>query len=258
MRKQERHSYRQDYFTIPNLENSYWAGFIAADGYVRRGNELRIGLATKDLGHIQQFQSAVGGRIKTRSVSDARTGNKYWNSSVAIYSKQIVSDLEQVFNIHTRKSLTHEPPIGLTDQQNFAYLAGYIDGDGHYGYVTGTGGNRRPCLNILGTEKFLTWAAQEFDLERYTVSKRQNIFCLQIRGDLAIRARSEYIDLPLPMLHRKYKYWEKSAVDLRILGTKIDQSPFVHGTWRMYNAKKCRCDSCRKAASQYRKNRRKV
>ena len=33
------------YFSIPNMENSYWAGFLAADGCLwKRGDAVEIGL----------------------------------------------------------------------------------------------------------------------------------------------------------------------------------------------------------------------
>lgn len=34
----KKYSYNDNYFRTPNLENSYWAGFIAADGCVYKGH----------------------------------------------------------------------------------------------------------------------------------------------------------------------------------------------------------------------------
>ncbi|NYO85812.1 hypothetical protein G4A66_28110, partial [Escherichia coli] len=48
------------YFSTPNLENCYWAGFIAADGNIRQNNQtFAIALAKKDRQHLEQFKKNI-------------------------------------------------------------------------------------------------------------------------------------------------------------------------------------------------------
>jgi len=37
----------ESYFSVPNIENSYWAGFIAADGYINDRYDSSISLSGK-------------------------------------------------------------------------------------------------------------------------------------------------------------------------------------------------------------------
>ena len=44
---------------IDSNNKAYWLGFLAADGSVK-GNELSIGLSSKDRGHLAKFLTFIG------------------------------------------------------------------------------------------------------------------------------------------------------------------------------------------------------
>jgi hypothetical protein len=47
------------YFSEPTIRNSYWAGFIAADGCLTRKGALRIALSIKDREHLEKLKSEL-------------------------------------------------------------------------------------------------------------------------------------------------------------------------------------------------------
>ncbi|MEK7092480.1 MAG: hypothetical protein AAB907_02550 [Patescibacteria group bacterium] len=120
-----------DFFSVPGLKNSYWAGFLAADGCITSDHK-RVGLqiAQLDIEHVKNFIKTVGFDGKL-SVYTRKNGTKMCN--VSINSLQICNDLEKNFSIVPKKSLILKPPRNLTNEQKDAFIAGYIDGDGCIG-----------------------------------------------------------------------------------------------------------------------------
>ena len=141
------------FFGEPEPLNSYWAGFIAADGYVR-GKRWTLGLGVKDASQVARLASDVG-----------YTG-PLWHEegrcTLQISCQDHVDDLAKHFNITTRKSLTLEPPNIIGGDEIRAFITGVIDGDGcismnrYRHYV-------RPRITIYGTVGMLEWIRDHFN-----------------------------------------------------------------------------------------------
>ena len=57
MTNEKRNIFDENFFGIPNLINSYWAGFLAADGNIRTNKKsLSLQISDKDFEHIKCFQ----------------------------------------------------------------------------------------------------------------------------------------------------------------------------------------------------------
>ena len=214
------YTYEENYFSEKSLGACYWAGFIAADGCVYKPTKGELALSVQihadDQEHLKDFAKTLGGRTyPIRKRFDKRTGNTYSSISTTIHNNLIVKSLEETFNIHPRKSLTHEPPIGLSRDQNLAFIAGYIDGDGSYSSYASGSTTRRPRISICGTYDFLTWIINQLGVHA-NIHKNGKIHSVDIRGDFAIRARERYIKLDLPFMQRKYRRWERMGIDLEI------------------------------------------
>lgn len=142
-----------DFFAEPNPLNSYWAGFIAADGNVR-GKRLKIALGEKDAAHVSRFAADVG---YTGPVQHA-----HGRASVQIACLPYVEHLERHFNITPRKSLTLVPPNIGTEPEVRGFISGVIDGDGcitvnrYRTYV-------RPRISVYGTRPLLAWIMEHFN-----------------------------------------------------------------------------------------------
>jgi len=160
--KVRKHYNKDDnFFHIPNLLNSYWAGFIAADGCVeeaKKNNAERIsfGLIHTDAKHLEQFvkDASYDGSVKV-----------YENRRKAILhitSHQWAEDLRQNYSISSRKSLTFIPPeLSLENSQ--AFLVGLIDGDGCIRKDKWD----RVVLSIIGTTETAEWCMSVFKQTRF-------------------------------------------------------------------------------------------
>jgi hypothetical protein len=166
--KNRLYSYNENYFSDKSLQACYWAGFIAADGCItniKHGQDiLKIKLNIIDKNHLIQFKNDIeyngiienikscnGGMINGRQIRGGESVR------LGISSQKIVNDLANIFGIYSRKTLTHEPPIGLTEKQEFAFIIGYIDGDGSISKINAK--CKYPIIfQICGTESFLNWS----------------------------------------------------------------------------------------------------
>jgi hypothetical protein len=150
----------ENYFAEKSLQACYWAGFISADGCIAKDKILSIGLSIKDKILLDNFKQDI---CFEGPVTITKQNKIIY---LRINSNKICDDLANIFNIHPRKSLNHEPPIGLTEEQELAYIIGYIDGDGcisiirnrinsSNGYMQNY---RYPIsLDVCGTYIFLNW-----------------------------------------------------------------------------------------------------
>ena len=134
---------KEDYFENPNCEKSaYWAGFIAADGYIynpNKGNSqssLTIELASKDKNHLFKL-----GFDLNKNITDY---DKHNSCKLRITSNKICKDLEQ-YKIYQNKSFTLQFPENINSENIHHFIRGYFDGDGSFTKI----------YDIVGTETFL-------------------------------------------------------------------------------------------------------
>ena len=170
-KKQVRYNCDHDYFSRDTAEVFYIAGFMAADGCVKKrkntyGNfrcEVQIALSKND----KDFLIAIKDLLKaetpiTDRLSKANERNPKWNntwsSQFTITSEKMVKDLER-FNIVPAKSLIYTFPQWLIDHPLVShFMRGYNDGDGSF-YIGRLKGNRtveQIHFSLRGTKKFLT------------------------------------------------------------------------------------------------------
>lgn len=203
-----------EYFSEPSGINSFYAGFIAADGCIRDSNPKRtpsvnITISKEDVALLESFATAVGFKNDMTLSRD-----KYL--SLTIPSQAMVDDLAENYKVTARKTLTLEPPVDLDYQNACAFIAGYVDGDGGY-YVDER--SNRPTMHIKGTYSLLKWMV---DFTQITQSipkaKGKNCHGLTLYGDTALHFRAHYIDMALPFLERKFQFWERSGANMTVTG----------------------------------------
>jgi hypothetical protein len=148
-----KYQFNRTFFRDPAIRNTYWAGFLAADGNVALNrNTISIDLAAKDREHLVQFQRDVKGNFR---IEDRDRGNKGIQSRVRIDCLAWKSDLRHNYNIIPQKTFKLQPPT-LDHFLSLCFIAGYIDGDGSIlenGYI-----------HIVGTQALLCWIKDQFDL----------------------------------------------------------------------------------------------
>lgn len=215
--KQRTYNVDDFFFNIPNELNSYYAGFIAADGNIRSRNSekrtLGIGLSSKDSKWLKTFKE----KIKSESPIKNRIQKKIYEiTEISITSKQVVDDLKSNFNVVPRKSLILEPPFIKEQNLKYAFICGYIDGDGTIFLSKRKNGiNKTLHLSILGTKRMCEWIKHTFDeltnkCGRIKLKPNTRIY----RLDYCCKAAREIIkvlsDINVPKLERK---WTKEIID---------------------------------------------
>lgn len=194
------------FFSKPNLLNSYWAGFIAADGCVidTNGNQkiLTIELAIKDYKHLLVFKNTLKVNKKIAIYKNGKS------CRVSIGSNKLCEDLYKNFNIVPRKSLTLKPPKNLTNKQALAYIIGYIDGDGSIFYMKRKHFNKiykYLRLDVIGTKKLLTYIKKYINKD-IKILKRptESNFRLILDGKKAKTVLYSLNKINVPKLTRKW------------------------------------------------------
>lgn len=150
------YNFNKQYFSTLNEENSYWAGFIAADGCIlNTENAILIGLSDKDKKHLMKFKICINADnpIKTRNCTS--NGKRYLSAYLSLYSaKQMINDLNKHFNITPHKSLTLQPPNIVEENLIRHFIRGYMDGDGCI-YFSKTANDW--IVDFVGTKESLEW-----------------------------------------------------------------------------------------------------
>lgn len=118
------------FFNRTTINNSYWAGFIAADGCIKDNNKrIQLKLKSSDIEHLKKFKNNIEftGKISIYDNGD-NSGRKH--CFMCITSEKICADLHRNFNITNRKAKTLKPPYSLTAKKSLAFIKGLLDGDG--------------------------------------------------------------------------------------------------------------------------------
>lgn len=192
--------------------NCYWAGFLAADGCVRRRKEsnsysIILGLEKKDVNQLLQFKRDIDAFDYDLCYSQhVQKNTNYISERYAVQvtiSKQCVLDLSDKFSITPVKSLTLLPPKILTYQNKLAFIKGYIDGDGS---ILKDKSHKKGCASCIGTFELLNWIKETLNLDG--VPKKhscndKNTYVIYIKNSSAKEIKNS---IPYRGLERK---WDK-------------------------------------------------
>lgn len=153
-----------DFFSKDNEASFYWAGFIAADGWVvteKCNYLLGIDLSIKDIKHLEKFKKSIDAtqpirkRIKKGGNINGKELGHSEMCSIKIHSKQIVEDLKK-FNVIPNKTYFLDIPEWLMEHKLLHhYLRGYIDGNGCFTVAQNKGQKPHVTFCMRGTYKFL-------------------------------------------------------------------------------------------------------
>lgn len=218
-----RYTHDKTFFAEPNLQNSYWAGFLAADGCIKPRRTLSLSQNPDDVTHLAQFCRAIQFTGPIR-YNPPRRNNPLVAHGRGIFevsihgSDKLIADLEQNFMVTRRKSNTLNPPMGLNRENELAYIAGYIDGDGSV-FVSdrkrGYPSDRYPTIVVVGLKSVVGWIRETILDEFYgslettknpemTFHKSANRYCFRVHGTRASRFASWIYDYQITVMGRKW------------------------------------------------------
>lgn len=170
-----------DYFSTPNKENCYWAGFIAADGCIHNNRKLVISISDVDLILLEDFKKHTNCENNIHFYNP-KIGNR--QCKISIYSEKICCDLKKHFNIIKNKTLVLKPPNIKNKDYIDYYIKGYIDGDGCIS-LNKRKGVENLTLHLTGTKDVLNWCNDRFseilNRKAKSLSKRSKTSVYQTR-----------------------------------------------------------------------------
>jgi DNA-binding transcriptional regulator WhiA len=131
---------------IDSEEKAYWLGFLYADGSVGSAEDkIELGLAEKDLKHIEKFRDFMG---ISNKISYREATKSYRMSFRSAKCKQDLIDKGCVPKKSLILNFPTESQVPKTLIRHF--IRGYFDGDGWFT-------NTESCfqIGIIGTENFI-------------------------------------------------------------------------------------------------------
>lgn len=124
----EMYKYNKKFFNkIDTEEKAYWAGFIAADGNIRKDFlKMRIELNIRDYSHLEKFKKSIEGN---NPIKEAIRPNNH-SCYIDVNCKEFCSALNEL-GITPKKSLTLQIKFELIPRElRNHFIRGYFDGDG--------------------------------------------------------------------------------------------------------------------------------
>jgi hypothetical protein len=146
-------------------ESCYYAGLIAADGWIVKNRGLfGIQLIEKDsyiIENLKKFLESSHPIIRKKYQK-----GKNFGKELRINSVSLVKDLENNFNIVARKSKILKFPTKIPKNLIDYFIIGYIDGDGHIGnhqFLSNVNKQNYLQISIAGTKEFLSVIKERFE-----------------------------------------------------------------------------------------------
>lgn len=234
-----KYSYDYSFFSLPDVNNSYYAGFIAADGSVsEKMSLLRINIKENDGYILERFKHDLGytGELSyfrdypgNNSVIKNKSKFSFMVAITLCGAKQIVEDLRNNYNIIPNKTLILQPPTRLDWTNSYSFIVGLIDGDGSIGLnkhnPSKWGTNYSLSISLAGTFEMLFWVKCLFDQissnknrhnAEVTKQKTSNIWVYRVGGNRAYQILKELQKVPTPT--RLARKWNKIAEYEQLVG----------------------------------------
>lgn len=195
----------RNFFSQFTNQSCYWAGFIAADGYISIDNKLILHIHRKDEDLLVKFKQEL--HYEGNIVQKEYKGRI--SSKLQIACKDISHDLKYNFGIMNNKSLVLKPPLILQDKEHIlSYIIGYLDGDGWICMK-----NQKLDMGLCGTYDMMSWIA--YYINKYygvylNIKKNNTIFCVRTSGTKAIYLRDELLKIQTP--HRLSRKWNVNGL----------------------------------------------
>jgi len=214
----------QNFFREETPTSAYWAGFIAADGYIKTKDCVAIRLSIKDRAHLEWFakNSGYNGKIRVYTECGGFSDKTIVATVTVCGVRQWVDDLAQIYNIVPKKSLILQPPKITKAKLVYSYIKGYIDGDGHIEgplrqYETKNGIKQCPHLRIkiLGTLDVLSWIKRKTQATTQICHRKNKLYVIAINGKIAFRfakLANKYCNIGLS------RKWDKVAQYQALIG----------------------------------------
>jgi hypothetical protein len=193
----KRYVYNETAFElITNEQQSYWLGFLYADGYIHsKKNLIEINLALKDEIHLKKFKDYISPLKPILYFNN--NGYKKNSPAVkfAIWNKKIRNDLISLGCI-PRKTFSLEFPTKnkISNDLIHHFIRGYFDGDGCVG-IYSYNNVKQYLFQLDSSLKFLTECQKIFNHSHFRckIKPHSTIFRLASSGKKNVFNIGEYL-----------------------------------------------------------------
>lgn len=206
MRGKKCNPVNDNYFDVLTTENCQWGGYIAADGYIRRKQTIRLACKLADRIILDQAKKDINFYNPIRPTTAKLIGGKiHYGVETAFTSKQINENLIKHFNIGPRKSLTLTGPNLNESDHKLAYMVGLINGDGS---IYRDSSRNAIYLSITGTLAICEWCRnlynEHYPLNYSYIHKNGSIFSFKIGNPTTKMFLTKLLQLNCFHLERKW------------------------------------------------------
>jgi hypothetical protein len=140
------------FFTTYTKESCYWAGFILADGYLRKDSPtLHIKLGIKDVEHLYKFLKCINCE---KDIIKKKDTYCYVN----ICKEKIYNGLNENFEITNKKTFIAEISKKIPNEFLTHFLRGYFEADGSVSIKE----KKYLAINFIGTKKVINYLINYF------------------------------------------------------------------------------------------------
>ncbi len=158
--RHRKHSINHDFFKTPNPINCYWAGFLAADGNVRKTTEhnyvITLMISKKDINHLKTYKESLSLSQEIKEYSKPNNPTPFCYLSFS--SQKIGKDLDRNFGVISNKTFRAPPPKLPCNFLNLCFYIGYFCGDGSMLINIQKGGRLNLNMRIVSCNKLvLEW-----------------------------------------------------------------------------------------------------
>lgn len=135
--------YKDIFHVIDTEEKAYWLGFLYADGYVSKYNQIEVSLSLQDEEHLYKLKNFVN--TNTKVIKDDH------RVRLLFCSKEMALDLAKLGCVNNKSLiLTFPTKEQVPDALLRHFLRGYVDGDGCLCHTKKT-----QSFSITSTKEFL-------------------------------------------------------------------------------------------------------
>lgn len=185
------YSYYDEFFfdQIDTEEKAYWLGFIYADGYISKSNEVGIELKADDYEHLVKFKNALHAERDVKIYHKNSTFGPQDNCRFTVGSTHMCNILLNYFGSINKTLEGHLPHIDKALEHHL--IRGFFDGDG---CLTGYKDDEhlfRPNVGFIGTTETLKYIEEisgfqwgwskrvETDIDNYQIHCGRVNDCMQ-------------------------------------------------------------------------------
>ena len=240
----KKYSVNDNFFRTYNLKSCYYAGLLASDGYIHKNNNaVSITQSVVRFDELKKFKKDVDYSGVIYGPYTTKGEDTY---TLTISSNQWQKDLENNFNIVSKKSLILEPPSIDDSKMAISYIIGLIDGDGSVGAYKYKGKKDDVyIITFCGTENIVSWVCNILN-KYFPIGKRKikyrhitenNTYFLNFSGKRVVKLCKYILENDIPFMSSK---WSKVMDDISKKGIDYCLKDKRHYRERNENGRFCK------------------